>query len=372
VVRAAIWTGGLTAAEHAALAPGVPDGLDRQPDVLVVGGGAVGLATAVACRSAGLGSVVVLEREVRLASAASGGNGGAVSPDLHALTDPAEFVAFGRASLALHRELDARWGTGLRTTRWLLLWPGAGPAQLPPGYQRLDPGTVRELEPDVALPDRVTPLLVTGQGAVNPQRLAAVLAGHAGAVATGVAVRGVDVTGDRITTVHTTLGDFAPGAVVMATGLVPEPWAAGVVQRRVKGHMLAVAPGPWRLSSVLSSEVGGGAPQPGGAIVCGGTFDDGDEGPEVRPEPVAALLAGLHRLLPAARGATVTHAWCCFRPVVEGRQPMIDRLPGTTNGWVSAGHFTTGVMMSAGTGRALAQWIGAGRRPAGLETFSLP
>src|SRR5437763_6656425 len=124
VVRAAIWTGGLTAAEHAALAPGVPDGLDRQPDVLVVGGGAVGLATAVACRSAGLGSVVVLERDVRLASAASGGNGGAVSPDLHTLTDPAEFVAFGRASLALHRELDARWGTGLRTTRWLLLWPG--------------------------------------------------------------------------------------------------------------------------------------------------------------------------------------------------------------------------------------------------------
>src|SRR2546421_346452 len=286
VVRAAIWTGGLTAAEHAALAPGVPDGLDRQPDVLVVGGGAVGLATAVACRSAGLGSVVVLEREARLASAASGGNGGAVSPDLHTLTDPAEFVAFGRASLALHREVDA--------------------------------------------------------------------------------------TGDRITTVHTTLGDFAPGAVVMATGLVPEPWAAGVVQRRVKGHMLAVAPGPWRLSSVLSSELGGGAPQPGGAIVCGGTFDDGDEGPEVRPEPVAALLAGLHRLLPATRGATVTHAWCCFRPVVEGRQPVIDRLPGTTNGWVSAGHFTTGVMMSAGTGRALAQWIGADRRPAGLETFSLP
>jgi glycine oxidase len=372
VARTAIWDDGLTAADRAALAPGVPDGLDRHPDVLVVGGGAVGLATAAAGRSAGLGSVVVLEREPRLASAASGGNGGAVSPDMHALTDPPEFVAFGRASLALHRELDARWGTGLRTTRWLMLLPGAGPGTPPPRYERLDPAGVRELEPDLLLPDGVTPLLVSEQGAVNPRRLAAVLAGHAGTVATGVAVQGLDVTGDRITAVHTTLGDFRPGAVVMATGLVPEPWAAGVAQRWVKGHMLAVAPGPWRLGSVVSSDLGGGAPQPGGAIVCGGTFDDGDTAPDIRPEPVAQLLAGLHRLLPATRDATVTHTWCCFRPVVEGRQPVIDRLPATTNGWVSAGHFTTGIMMAAGTGRALAEWISSDRRPAGLETFSLP
>src|SRR5436190_19446161 len=110
VVRGAIWTDGLTAAEHAALSPGVPDEPDRHPDVLVVGGGLVGLATGVACREAGLGSVVVLERADRLASAASGGNGGAVSPDLHALTDPAACVAFGRASLARYRELGGRWG----------------------------------------------------------------------------------------------------------------------------------------------------------------------------------------------------------------------------------------------------------------------
>ena len=371
MVRAAIWTDGLSPAEHAALHPGVPDRLDRHPDVLVVGGGAVGLATGVACRAAGLGSVVVLERETRLAAAASGGNGGAISPDMHALTDPAEFVAFGRASLARYRDLDARWNLGLRTTRWLMLLPGPAPAELPPCYERLDPAALRELEPDVVLPDGLTPLLVSGQGAVNPQRLAAVLAGHAGTVATGVAVLGVELTGERITAVHTTLGDFQPGAVVMATGLVPPPWSAGVAQRWVKGHMLAVAPGPWRLGSVLSSPLGGATPQPGGAIVCGGTFDDGDTSPDIRPEPVAELLAGLHRLLPAARGAPVTHTWCCFRPVVDGRQPVIDRLPGTRNGWVSAGHFTTGIMMAAGTGRALAEWIGSGRRPAGLDTFTL-
>jgi glycine/D-amino acid oxidase-like deaminating enzyme len=157
----------------------------------------------------------------------------------------------------------------------------------------------------------------------------------------------------------------------MATGLVPEPWSAGVPQRWVKGHMLATAPGPWRLGSVLSAPAGGGTPLPGGGVVCGGTFDD-DLSPELSPRTLAGLLAGLATVLPAARHATVTHRWCCFRPVVDGRQPVLDRLSGTSNGWVSAGHFTTGIMMAAGTGRALASWIADGDRPPGIETFDLP
>jgi glycine oxidase len=371
VVRAAVWGDELDGAQHAALTPGVPDGLDRRPDVLVVGGGAVGLATGVACRLAGLGSVVVLERADRLAGAASGGNGGAIAPDMHVLTDSPEFVAFGRASLARYRELDALWdkGIGLRTTRWLELYePGAGPDARP--FPCLSAEEVRELEPDVAVPEGGCAMLVANQGAVNPQRLASVLAGHAGGVATGVAVTGYGLAGDRITAVHTSIGDFSPGAVVAATGLVPAPWSDGIPQRWVKGHMLATAPGPWRLGSVLAGTSGGGTPLPDGRVVCGGTFDP-DLSPDLDPAALAELLAGLRRVLPAARDARVTHRWCCFRPFLEGRQPLIDRLPGVSNGWVSAGHFTTGIMMAAGTGQALASWIRSGQRPTELATFTL-
>ena len=376
MVRTAVWWDGLREAEHAALRPGLPDRLDRRPDVLVVGGGAVGLATGVACRDAGLGSVVVLERADRLAGAASGGNGGAIAPDMHALTDPAEFVAFGRASRDRYGQLDARWdgAIGLRTTRWLQLFaPGSTPVRWPqgPAFAPLTAQEVGELEPDLAVPEGGAALLVSGQRAVNPQRLAAVLAGHAGTVATGVEVTGVRTAGERVTTVSSSVGDFHPGAVVMATGLVPPPWSAGVRQRWVKGHMLATAPGPWRLGSIVSGPDGGGTPLPDGSIVCGGTFD-ADLSPELSPAALDELLTGLRRVLPAARDAQVTHQWCCFRPLVEGRQPVIDRLPGTTNGWVSAGHFTTGIMLAVGTGQALASWIDTGRRPAEVATFGLP
>ena len=75
----AIWTDELTDEEKRALEPGVPPDFDRTPDVLVVGGGVMGLATAQACRSAGLGSVVVIERADGLASGSSGSAAGGLN-----------------------------------------------------------------------------------------------------------------------------------------------------------------------------------------------------------------------------------------------------------------------------------------------------
>lgn len=385
-----MWDDRLDAGQRAALCLGTPDDLNRRPDVLVVGGGAVGLSVGVACRRAGLGSVVVLEQADRLASSASGANGGAIAPDMHLLTDGAEFVAFGRASRELYRELDAEWGgaIGLWPTRWLNIFPpGSAPLvsrqspdtatesavdRVPVEFEVLDAAGTRDVEPDVRLPEGGTAILLHGQLGVNPQRLVAALAPRAGQVATGVRMLDVTVRGDRAVTVHTTAGDFSPGALVLATGLVPAPWGAGVAQRWIKGHMVAVAPGPWRLDSVLSGPLGGGTPLDDGTVFCGGTFDDGDPTPDVYPSVADPMVADLATVLPAAAGAVISHRWCCFRPFIEGRQPVVDRLPGLVNGWFTGGHFTTGIMMAAATGAALAGWIGDGTVPDLVSTFTLP
>src|SRR2546423_14925403 len=102
MVKAAVWPDTVGADVRAALDPGVPDELDRTPDVLVVGGGVMGLATAAACMGAGLGRVVLLERD-HLAAGASGGAAAALSPAAHVWTEPPEFVALGERSMALYR-----------------------------------------------------------------------------------------------------------------------------------------------------------------------------------------------------------------------------------------------------------------------------
>src|SRR5687768_10585354 len=102
------WPDQLTHEERGALDPGIPDDLNRRPDVLVVGGGIIGLATTVACQRAGLGSVLVIERD-QLGSGATGGAGGLLSADTLAGTYPATYVSLGKASVAIWWELQESW-----------------------------------------------------------------------------------------------------------------------------------------------------------------------------------------------------------------------------------------------------------------------
>jgi glycine/D-amino acid oxidase-like deaminating enzyme len=371
LVQGTVWASTVDAADQAALDPGIPAHLDRHPDVLVVGGGVIGLATAVFCRHAGVGRVLVIEA-ARLAAAASGGAGGALAPALHQLSDPPAFVALARASLALYRQLDQDWdrALGLEWTAGLLLLPEGPPAGLPPwpGVELLDSQQVAELVP--ALVPMPAGLLAHDQARVHPLRLAAALGRRAGSVATGVAMTDVQVAGGRIVRVRTTAGELHPGVVVFATGLAPQPWVR-VPQRLVKGHLVATEPVEFRLGcGVHSPGLGVGSMADGGLLV-GGTRDEGDRSPQVRPEVVQGIRRRLGELLPAAAQVRVRYQWCCFRPATTDGQPVIDQVPDLDNAWVSAGHDGTGLLMAPATGQALATWIATSWQPQEVASFGL-
>ncbi len=365
-----LWSATVDPADHAMLDPGVPDGLDRHPDVLVIGGGVIGMATALFCRRAGLGRVLLIEAQ-HLAAAASGGAGGALVPELHQLSDPPPFIALARSSLALYRRLDQEWD-GALALRWrpaLLLLDSPPPPPRPwAEVELLDTDQVAELEPDLAPVPAA--LLAPDQAQVHPLRLAAALARRAGSVATGVAMTNLEVAGGRVVRVRTTAGDLHPGTVILATGLAPQPWVR-LPQRLVKGHLIATAPGRFRLHCGVHAPGGGFGPLPGGGLLAGGTRDEGDQSPAVRREVVASIQRRLGELLPAAREAPLTHRWCCFRPATADGQPVIDQVPGLDNAWVSAGHDGTGLLLAPATGQALATWVETGRPPMGIDSFTL-
>jgi glycine oxidase len=370
-VQGTVWASTVEAADRAALDPGVPADLDRHPDVLVVGGGVIGLATAVFCRRAGVGRVLVIEAG-RLASAASGGAGGALAPELHQLSDPPAFVALGRASLALHRQLDQDWdrALGLEQTAGLLLLPEGPPAGLRPwpGVELLDRDRVAELVPMLA--SMPAGLLAHDQARVHPLRLAAALARRAGSVVSGVAMTGLKVAGGRIVRVRTTAGDLHPGVVVFATGLAPEPLVR-VPQRLVKGHLVATEPIGFRLPCGVHTPGLGVGSMADGGLLAGGTRDEDDHSAQVRPEVIQGIRRRLGVLLPAAGQVRVRYQWCCFRPATADGQPVIDQVPGLDNAWVSAGHDGDGLLMAPATGQALATWITSSRRPHQVATFGL-
>ena len=366
----ALWPDQLAEEEHAALDPGIPDRLERRPDVLIVGGGVVGVATALACVQAGLGSVVLVERQ-RLGAGATGGAGGLMMAESRRGVDPAWLVDFGRASLALWRELEAGipGGVGLIEVDWLGLEPFLPEfaADLPAEAERLDPVDVRQLMPDLARP--VAGIRVRRQARVNPLRAVARLAGALPSVCTGVDVLGATVQAGRVVAVSTSAGELSPGAVVFATGGPPR--LAGleldVPSGHVKGHIVTTEPVPVRLPGTVS---GVGTQLENGRLLAGATLDVGDDSPLVRPEIIASIRADLGAAVPALGDAPLSHQWCCFRPTHPDGMPIVDRVPGLENAWVTSGHFRSDILMALATGRALAAWIGSGQQPGdvvGLE-----
>jgi glycine/D-amino acid oxidase-like deaminating enzyme len=83
------------------------------------------------------------------------------------------------------------------------------------------------------------------------------------------------------------------------------------------------------------------------------------------------MWAKFEAACPAARGIRIAHQWACFRPAHPDLLPVIDRIPSASNAWLTSGHYKTGILMSPATGRALANWIRSGERPAEVVGFGL-
>src|SRR5258708_17203135 len=141
-VTGAIWREQLTSDQRAILGRGAGSIANPRPDVLVIGGGILGVAVAASVHAAGLGSVQLIEAG-RLGAGATGGATGLLIPEPHQWSDPETFVDMERASLERWRYLDqvTPGGLGLVDLDWIGLAPDPGglAAHHPDNVQWLDP-----------------------------------------------------------------------------------------------------------------------------------------------------------------------------------------------------------------------------------------
>ena len=371
VAETPIWRDRLTAEERAQLGRGAGAISLARPDILVVGGGIAGVATAAALHEAGLGSVLLIEAG-RLGSGATGGAAGLLTPEIHEWSDPEPFVDLARLSLELWGQLEQTWpgGVGLIELDWIGLAPdpdGFAPHQRPV-VEWLDHDRVAELVPGLARP--MAGALIRRQARVNPLRSLARLAAVLPAVATGTAAMSVTTEGGRVTKITTTAGDIHPGAVVFATGLPPmlDGLPLDLPASRVKGHLLVTEPSPVRLPGTVAPVA---TQLEDGRLLVGGTFDMGDETPAVRQDVIDSILAALYATLPAVRGLPAAYQWYCFRPRHPDGRPVIDKVPGLDNAWLTSGHFRTGILMAPVTAATITRWISAGDPPAEAAAWSI-
>jgi glycine/D-amino acid oxidase-like deaminating enzyme len=313
---------------------------------------------------------VLLIEANRLASGATGGAAGLLTPEAHQGNDPQPLTDLGRTSLTRWRDLEATVNVGLQEYAWLALAPH------PPGFladpspagQWLDAEQLQRLIPGLTPP--TTGVLIEHQARVNPVRALLRLAATIPQIATGCPATAVTIEAGRMRGVTTPAGEITPGAVVFATGLPPRlpGLPLDLPATQVKGHMAVTEPVPLTLPGAVTWV---GAQIEDHRLLLGGTLDHGDPSPEVTPEAIEGLRATLASALPPLGNVRLTHQWCCWRPHHPDGLAVIDRVPGLTNAWLTSGHYRTGILMAPATADALAGWITTGKPGPSLEPWHI-
>jgi glycine/D-amino acid oxidase-like deaminating enzyme len=343
------------------------------PDVAIIGGGILGLATAAFLAEGG--AAVRLYERAELAAGASGRNSGALQHPLDATLAP-----LFEESLRHYAELAEAHGFPfpaapvgtivVSAERDALAREHAHVAEAFPGLQAdwLEPETLARLEPAVA--DGIVGYRLEDARPVPPAGAAAAFAERAtraGArISEGTAAL-VAVEGGRVTGVRTPGGHEAAGAVVVAAG----PWSPEALPEDARPAVSALwgvvveAFLPEPLPHVVEeagiealTEAGGAPtrlfsliPAAGGAGSLGSSFDAREPRPE---DVVGELVERGARFLPRLRDARLGAQRACARPLSADGRPYLGPVPHVAGLHLATGHGAWGVSMGPASGRRVA------------------
>ena len=348
-------------------------------EVVVIGGGLAGAATALALAERGA-AVNVVDGE-RPGSAATGASAGMLAPQYESagpgplyrvlVECRAAFPAFADTIHVLTGEdIDVRWD-GMLVANHTEAEHAAAAATLE--WQRadgqrgelVDPGQAAALQPGIA-PDVPSWVWLPDEGQVDAQRLAALL-GRALAAAgvrvlSGRRVSAVRDAGGAVDGVVLDDGRHVPGdVVVVAAGAWSASLAglpAPVPVRPVRGHILRYRPGAAAIRRIVSSHAGRYlVPRRDGSILAGSTMDESGFDRSIDDASLAVVRDAAARLVPGLAGAQSAERWADLRPISADGLPIIGPDPELDGLHYATGYGRNGILLGPLAGKVAANMI---------------
>ncbi len=329
-------------------------------EITIVGGGVIGLATAIELRLLGA-DVTILSRD--LTAAAGRAAAGMLAPQAERIPTGG-MLDLCVASLELYpewtRKIEAISGVDAGYWQCGILAPQYTPVADDANW--LDARSIRQYQPALSA------AVVGGywyprDGQVDNRALlhSLWLASQALGVKflDGVEVTEIISVRDRIAHIATNQGTFAAEHYILATGawsqaLLPIP----VVPR--KGQLLSVVV-PNRSTDLLFEQVLFGeeiyiVPRRDGRIIIGATSEDVGFLPQNTVGGIDRLLTNALRLLPLLRDFPIQETWWGFRPATPDELPILGH-SDFDNLTLATGHYRNGILLTPITAKLIAELV---------------
>jgi glycine oxidase len=340
-------------------------------DVIIVGGGIIGLALSIALRKRGA-SVLVVERG-EPGREASHAAAGMLADSPIEMPPPLQQLATASAHMypEFVHELQDESGMDVDLRDRGTVWLGDDRRDLTDTYPL--PAPLAELEPALVADGR--PAIYLRERSVDPRALtsAALKAvRHRGVdVSSGTAVHSVLLSEGRAAGIIAGKTTYSAPAVVNCAGA----WSGQLPPHRfptrpVKGQMLAVATERrGLLHHVVRAPEVYLVPRSDGRILIGATVEEAGYDKRTDPDTIQRMHRAAIGLVPALEQARVLEAWAGLRPGTPDNLPILGatRTPGY---FVATGHFRDGILLTPVTAHLMAQIVTGARPEYDVSPFS--
>jgi glycine oxidase len=347
--------------------------MSQSSDILIIGGGVIGLTTAYFLAREGM-RVEVVDRG-GLGTEASWAGAGILPPGNPKFArTPFDQLRAHSAALFPQLSAELRERTGidngyLRSGGLELV--GAGDHASAQEWQgdgilaeEVDEAGARKLEPALAAGLGGAVFLPDMAQVRNPRHLKALAAGCAAA---GVrfrcdcAIRGFERSGSRIVGLASDGGRLRAERYLVAAGawtaLLLEPLGCRLGIRPVRGQIVLLHTDAPLLRRILLWGARYVVPRPDGRVLVGSTEEDAGFAKRTTAEAVGALLDLARTLVPGLAEAEVEQSWAGLRPGSPDGLPYLGPVPELDNVFVAAGHFRAGIQLSPGTALVLRELL---------------
>lgn len=182
------------------------------------------------------------------------------------------------------------------------------------------------------------------------------------------------IANGKVTAVR--IGDewVSTNTVVIAAGSwsrqVGEVFGLTIPVEPAKGQMIAVR--STLVRHVISWSDHYLVPRKNGEVVIGSTVEFVGHNKDVSLETMRALIDRSVELVPDLRTAPLHRFWAGLRPYSPSRRPILCQAPGLENVILATGHHRNGIVMAPMTGKLIAELITTGTPSMSLEPFALP